>query len=309
MKIHLNKLKKSASSIYNGKNELNIFYDTFIEGVHFDLSYTTARELGHRSLVSLLSATIESLNFPTHVGVSIGLKQEQGDIFVSELLSGIIRLSKSIGVKMLPENTVQSPSFSVLNLVVVTEKINKNLRPLKNNDIVIITGGLGASAAGLSFLKKIGRKNLFSDAINSHLSPPCRVEVFKTLIQKSVATSIVSLRDGLAFDLNRLSSGIEKGLLIEEKLLPISKACLKVSKYLGTNPFSHALYGAEDFELVFTARPKDFNLIAKLLKPLKITIIGKVVSEKGVFLKNTDGDIINLRPKMWTHFVRRSKSR
>ena len=67
--------------------------------------------------------------------------------------------------------------------------------------------------------------------------------------------------------------------------IPINKNTITDSKKLDKNPYDFALYGGEDFELVFTINKKSFKKLDKLKNRVKFAVVGKILPKKeGIYL-------------------------
>ena len=108
------------------------------------------------------------------------------------------------------------------------------------------------------------------------------------------------ISDGLGSELNEIASASNVSIVIEEKVIPLHEETYELAKYLQTNPVDYALYGGEDFQLVFTA-PK--SLLPKLENLAGITIIGEVVSGSAqVQMVTPDKTIKTIEAKGYNHF-------
>jgi len=66
------------------------------------------------------------------------------------------------------------------------------------------------------------------------------------------------------------------------------------------DPITCALSGGEDYELMFTADPKDLEKVRYMPD---IYIIGEIVNRKeGIKLHTTGGNIHDLKAQGWKHF-------
>ncbi len=79
-----------------------------------------------------------------------------------------------------------------------------------------------------------------------------------------------------------------------------------MGRLIKKNPLDLALYGGEDYELLFTASPEKVDNIIKLLKKeleTKVSVIGEIREEQeGIKLENIQGKVIDLQPKGYNHF-------
>ena len=164
-------------------------------------------------------------------------------------------------------------------------------------DIVGITNYVGYAATGLGALSY----NLDGYAMTKvgHQRPDPQIELGQQLRQLGIH-SMNDISDGLGSELNEIASASNVSIVIEEKAIPLHEETYELAKYLQTNPVDYALYGGEDFQLVFTA-PK--ALIPKLENLSGITIIGEVISGPcHVQMVTPDKTIKTIEAKGYNHF-------
>ena len=292
--------------------------ETLIEGVHFDLSYTTARELGHKSLAIALSQLAIRGSRPLYAFVSSGLTQHLSDPFLMELLRGMSGLARRFDVDIVNHQTVASPTALVVSVTLIgqaTEKLftRTGARP---GDLIAVTGNIGASAAGLNCLKRLGRDLLHGEGeiLKAHLSPEPRVREALALQKTGGVTAAGHISDSLSKEIHQIAEGSGVGAWIDEAALPISEATKNAANRIDSNAKAWALYGGEDYELLLTVNPKYLGKIKAALHRLGLGsglhIIGEIKTKRsGVFLKTTDGDKVQLAAREWNHFVRRLRKR
>jgi thiamine-monophosphate kinase len=141
-------------------------------------------------------------------------------------------------------------------------------------DVICTTGNLGGS---------IVKKHLeFQPRIKEALA-----------IAEAGANSMLDISDGLSTDLNHICRLSKKGAILEAAKIPISK---------DAKTLQNALNDGEDFELLFTISPKNFERLKKNWKfKTKITAIGKITKGDSVEIKMPDNKILNLLPGGYDH--------
>lgn len=317
-------LPRSSPNVYLGigddaaivrppKKNMVATVDTLVEGVHFDLSYMNAFELGHKALAVNLSDIAAMGAHPLYALVSIGLKQDTSEHFVTELYRGISSLAEHFDVDIIGGNTVQSPLSTLIDITVIGESTAPCFTRMgaKENDIVAITGYVGSSAAGLVCLKNLGRpsaSHAVPELVKAHLMPSPRVREALALQNVGAVTAMIDISDGVAREIHHIAERSNVGVWIDEAKLPISPFTEKASKLVSSNPRAWALYGGEDYELLMTLKPSKVALAIKALRKIKtsLTIIGKVVKKsEGVHIQNREGSTGKLPARGWNHFVRR----
>jgi len=172
-------------------------------------------------------------------------------------------------------------------------------------DIIITTGQFGLTAAGLllaldgSFNCLSSEKDIFLNAI---CKPKARKDVGKILNKIPNVVASIDSSDGLVRSLYELTRASNVGILIEN--VPVHESVTTFSKRNSLNPLDLALYGGEEFELIFAIRNMTFNEIKnKFLKyGINVYYIGQAIKEPRVLLKETDGSIKEIKERGWMHF-------
>lgn len=282
--------------------------DSLVEGVHFDLGYTAPFELGKKALAVNLSDLAAMGALPHYAHISLGLKQEVNDFFIEELYRGFQEVAKPYKVDIVGGNIVQSPLCNFIDIFVVGNTKKPFLRTgAKPGDILCTTGPLGNSAAGLHLLKQYGRDVIYDykDLCVAHLSPQARIRESQTLQKLKAVTSMIDVSDGLAKEIHHLAKGSKVGFEVDETKIPISPQLVKAcEKMINKAPLALALFGGEDYELLFTIKKSKWAAVRKLpFYPIGVAM----PKSYGVKLRKKTGLLEPLQPLGWNHFVKRRK--
>jgi thiamine-monophosphate kinase len=135
----------------------------------------------------------------------------------------------------------------------------------------------------------------------SHLRPRPRIWEGQFLLRHGVRAAI-DISDGLVSDLSKLckASGVEAEVRAHKvPVHPLVKAAFR------SDCVDSALFGGEDYELLFTAPAQTVERIKEEL-PCPITTIGKVMEgEPGrVGLVDEKGNTVERDKSGWNHFPR-----
>jgi thiamine-monophosphate kinase len=123
-------------------------------------------------------------------------------------------------------------------------------------DAILVTGTLGASAAGLAVLERGARglpPAVVEAVVHPHRMPTPRVAESRLIRESGWATAMIDLSDGLVTDLGHIASESRVGARVDVDAVPVSEATRAVARELGVDPLRWALSGGEDYELLFTA--------------------------------------------------------
>lgn len=274
--------------------------DRMVSGVHFSLAYMEPEELGHKALAINLSDIAAMAATPRYALVSLSLPVASEGI-VEPLYIGMKRLAAAHAVDIVGGNFSRGTEI-VIDVTLLGEcasapALRSGARP---GDLVVTTGTLGASAAGLLALTRWGRaaRDRHPEPVRAHLLPEPRLETARALAATGRLTALVDVSDGFAADLHHVAERSRVGFRIREDKLPLAAGTLRAAAELGADPVALALGGGEDYQLVATLRPEAMDRL-----PADTTIVGEVTApESGVRLLRADGREVPLAPLGWDHF-------
>jgi thiamine-monophosphate kinase len=181
----------------------------------------------------------------------------------------------------------------------------------KPNDLLMLTGDLGAAYLGLQILEReksifetqdLGQPDLtqYSYVLERQLKPEPRTDVIRLLREKKIKpTSMIDISDGLASELHHISKFSSIGVKVFEERIPIKNTSRLVADELNLNPTSCALNGGEDYELLFTV-PLELHDEVQAMRGC--VEIGHVTSTGLVEMVTTTNSVVNLPPNSWDSF-------
>ncbi len=277
--------------ILNPKSEIRtrklllITTDTLIENVHFKLKTTPFFDLGYKALISNVSDIVSMGGYPTYALVTIGANRNLSVKKVEELYRGIRKAARKYKVEIVGGDTVQSPKELVVSITLLGEVEKVCLLTRSNakiGDAILVTGEFGGPAAQ----KYIPRPSY----------PVPRTRESRVIAKSHLATSMIDSSDGLVRSVLEICKASRVGARIWLDPVPAAKKAT----------LDQALYGGEEYELVFTApRSKAVELRDLIRKRTgtRVTIVGEIVSRKrGVKLVDTHGKAAFPRKGGYEHF-------
>ena len=165
-----------AAVIDSGNNFLLISTDLLIEGVHFDLAYTPLKHLGYKAVIANISDICAMNGQAKQITVSLALSNRFPIESIDELYQGINLAAKKYKIDVVGGDTKSSISGLMISISVLgVVKKNKIVyrSGAKENDLVVVTGDLGAAYLGLQLLKR--EKHLRKSLVMGH---PLKVTLY-----------------------------------------------------------------------------------------------------------------------------------
>ncbi|MFI3258616.1 MAG: thiamine-phosphate kinase [Rikenellaceae bacterium] len=292
----------------SGEDVILTSSDTLYEGVDFDLTYFPLKHLGYKAVVIGASDILAMNGVPEQITISLGLSSKLPVEAIDDLYAGVRVACDELEIDLVGGDT----RASMTGLVIGVNCVGRAKREAvayrsgaKPNDLICITGSLGAAYLGLTLLER--EKRVLRDLENpepqfegyeflleSYLKPRPRRGVIDSMAEEGVIpTSMIDISDGLASDLLQICRSSKCGARIYLERIPIAKQSSTLAAELNFDPVVAVLNGGEDHELLFTVPLEKQDLIAKLGC---IDIIGHITEpQKGAFLVTPDGSDIQLK--------------
>lgn len=295
--------------------QLVLSTDLLLEGVHFDLMYTPLKHLGYKAVAVNLSDICAMMATPTQITVSIGVSNRFSVEALEELYDGIYTACENYNVDLVGGDTTTSQRGLVISVTAVGEVAPDKFVTRGGaavNDLICVTGDLGAAYIGLQLLER--EKQIFLESpevqpdldnrayvVGRLLRPEPRAAIVSWLQEAGVApTSMIDVSDGLSSELLHICRRSGMGCTIYEDKLPIHEETKEVAYGWELDPTACALSGGEDYELLFTIKQEDYEKVAK---SEHISVIGHVTdASEGPVLITRNGNRHRLTAQGWNAF-------
>ncbi len=288
--------------------------DMLVEGVHFNLMYMPLKHLGFKAVATNVSDICAMNAKCEQITVSIAVSNRFPMEALEELYAGIHAACEAYNVDLIGGDTSSSMSGLMISVTAVGRANNEEIvyrSGAKENDLLIVTGDLGAAYMGLQVLEREkevfkANPNIQPDLdghdyiIGRQLKPEARQDVIGYLKELEVVpTSMIDVSDGLASEILHLCKNSNVGCHLYDEKVPIDTKTSMTAIDFNLDPATCALNGGEDYELLFTVSQDDFD---KVKGNPHMTIIGHMTSaESGTYLVDKNGSIIELRAQGWDH--------
>lgn len=280
--------------------------DTMVENSHFIIGRTaTWYDVGYKAVASNLSDIAAMGAIPTHMVLSTAISPDMEVDSLIDLYKGIKTICQAYHVNVLGGDTVTSKQGLVITVAAFGE-VEAGRALLRSGaqpgDVVGVSHCIGDSGAGLDVL--LAGAGGFDCLIRAHRLPLPQVEIGRQLLAHG-CHSLNDISDGLASEANEIAAASGVQLIVDRKLIPVSPELRQWCHETGHDMWQYVFCGGEDYELIFTMAPDDFNELKSLCD---VTPIGTVRSgEPGVVLV-IDGAEEILRPGGFHHFTNGDKS-
>ena len=295
--------------------QLLVSTDVFIEGVHFDLTFQSPRDVGFRAAAANLSDIAAMGGTPLYLLVSMAVPGHLPITRVRAWYRGLRDACSPYTVELIGGDTSSSLRHAFLSLTIMgTIQSNRSLtrNRAKVGDHVYVTGTLGDSHAGLHVLRTRANTRplarLRGDErwlAQRHLRPTPRIVVGQLLARQGIAHAAIDLSDGLSGDVCHVCEESRVGADIWATALPLSSHLRTFAKHNEVDPVEFALRGGDDYELLFTAPSKHHQKVFDVAQKTKVSIsrIGTIQPKPfGRRLTYDQGRTRPLMKQSYTHF-------
>ena len=301
-----------AAVLKFGNKETLVSTDLLVEGVHFDLAYMPLKHLGYKAVMVNLSDIYAMNGTASQVTISIAVSNRFPVEALEELYSGIQLASKIYNVDVVGGDTTSSTSGLLISVTAIgyAEKEDVVYRDgAKPNDLIVVTGDLGAAYMGLQVLereKEVFKANPGSQPdldeytylIERQLKPEARKDIPPLLKDLGVLpTSMIDVSDGLSSEVIHLCKKSKTGANLFEEKIPLDPSLISVCEEFKIDSTMIALSGGEDYELLFTISQDDFD---KIKGNPHLTVIGHMTEEnEGMHLVTRANQKLPLIARGW----------
>ena len=301
-----------AAVIDNGDKLTLVSTDLLVEGVHFDLTYVPLKHLGYKAAVANISDIVAMNGTAKQLLVGISVSNRFSVEGLEELYSGIRKACEIYHVDLAGGDTTSSVTGLFISITVVGEVDRKEVvyrNTAGENDLICVSGDLGGAYMGLLLLER--EKAVFKDDPNMQpdleghdyilgrqLKPEPRTDIIKVLKELKVRpTAMIDISDGLGSEILHICKGSGLGCRIYEPKIPIDPATISAAEMFNIGPWTAALNGGEDYELLFTIGQKDFNKVDTVEG---ISIIGHMTGPgEGTYLVTASDTLVEISAQGW----------
>lgn len=295
--------------------------DALVEGEDFT-SGADPYLVGRKALNVNLSDLAAMGATPLHALLTLGLPRETPVAWLDGFLEGFRAAAREQAVAVVGGDL--SAAKERFASVAVTGRVPEAgaLRRAGGSpgDELWVSGTLGAAAAGLTLVLRGYRRDRggrvtapkgsrvsgprrdeIARLLRHHLDPRPMVDLGRALAEGGIASAAIDLSDGLARDLHRLCRASGTGASVERECLPVDTG-LATLPDLAADPLDLALYGGEDYGLLFAVPPERARAMQKVAARFAVRRVGRLDATSRVVL--ADGGVLAPLPdRGFDHFA------
>ncbi len=280
------------AAVVRGRGYAVTSLDAMVEEIHFRAGALSGEAIGHRALAGALSDLAamgaEAGEAYLLLGLPAGAPPEQA----LAVARGAQELASRLGVTIAGGDITSAASLTVSFTVVGWSEDPGQLvgrdgaRP---DDVVVVTGALGAAGAGLALLD--GRARAAAEhreaLLQSYARPEPRLAQGRALAAAG-ASGMIDLSDGLATDARHLAQSSALRIELTLASLPLADGVADVARSLGADPGTFAATQGEDYELCACLSPAALEAV----EAGRLTPVGRVLEgPAGVTFTDADGEL------------------
>lgn len=275
-----------------GSDALVISTDMVVEDVHFLDGVSSPEDVAHKSLMVNLSDVAAMGAKPVATLLSLSLPERAQGQWAERFMQSYYEASERFGVALVGGDTTASRDRITINVVAIgrAPKTNIKRRSAANvGDIVAVTGKLGAASKGLV---DIMFGDLTTEAAHTQRLAQARIAEGEWLGARSEVRAMMDISDGIASDIKHIMECSNVGAEIELSAIPTDF------------DIRFATTGGEDYELLLTVAPEEFETLSREFQEATgttLTAIGRITAD-GELRWLEGGVATEIELKGFTHF-------
>ena len=308
------------NSAQESKSYTLLSTDLLMEGIHFDLTYFPFKHLGYKTVVVGCNDIYAMNGKPTQITIGLAISSKISVEQLKDFYEGVQTACEDYSIDLVGGDTSASLTGLAISISTLGEVDRDKIvyrSGAKLNDLICITGDLGAAYMGLQLLEREKRvldghpdpKPVFDGyeyILRSQLKPLAQRVVIESLdAEEIIPTSMIDLSDGLSSDIIQICKSSKCGARIYLDRIPIAKETYKMAEELNADPVVAALNGGDDHKILFTIPLEKQDLIAKIGG---IDVVGHITEDgTGAALVTPDGSTIEMQAQGFVRYTSEEK--
>src|SRR5690606_15277636 len=252
---------------------------------------------------------------PTHITLNIGLSNRFSVEALDEFYDGVYAACRHYNVDLIGGDTVSSQRGFIISITAIGEVTPDTFvqrKGAQENDLLCVSGDLGAAYLGLQLLER--EKKVFLETKGAQpdlegkayvtkrlLKPEARVDIVDWLAEHKIRpSSMMDVSDGLSSEILHICKQSQVGCVLYEDKIPFHDETREVAYNFNIDPTACALSGGEDYELLFTVAQDEYD---KIRLSEQISVVGYITEPtEGKKIVTRKGNVHELQAQAWVHF-------
>ncbi len=237
------------AAVFRVEGSSVVSVDALVEGVHFRRDWSSAIDIG-RKTVAVSVSDLEAMGAdPVALVISLSIPPQLPVSWVRDFATGVRSEAEVAGITLVGGDTTRSRDITIAATVIgqLAGRRPVTRAGARPGDVVAYTGRMGWASAGLAVLGRGFRSP--RAAVDAQRCPqvPYGQGVAASL---AGATAMIDVSDGLIADLGHIcaASGVRIDLVSAD--LPVDDVVRTVGAATNRNPLDFVLTGGEDHALV-----------------------------------------------------------
>jgi thiamine-monophosphate kinase len=300
-------------------HQLVMSCDTMTETIHFKNTTMRDSDIGYKAMAAAISDIAAMGAIPRYALVAMSCPRDTEPGRLEQIYEGLYECANRWSVVIAGGDTTSSVGSITISVTVIGEvETGKALlrSAAKQGDVLVATGMLGLSAAGLDYLLHRGLPaDLWTQAgrpsedleslIRAHCRPDPQVKAAELLQQSGLCNALNDVSDGLASEAWEIAEASGVGIDLIEDRIPLADELMSYALSVEKDPLDYVLYGGEDYHLI-ASMPAEYAIAMQMKfkeAGLKLYIIGYVNGEvSGVRLVQSTGYVVPVEKQGYNHF-------
>jgi thiamine-monophosphate kinase len=274
----------------NEQESYVISKDLLVEEQHFRLRYYDAATLAQKVLQVNLSDIAAMGAKPHSVLLGLAIPPTLSENWLNTFLESFVEACKENRVILLGGDTTASSTHLFISATVIGEAPNANLKRRNTaqvGDVVCVAGQLGEAHTDLLLLEKNLRKT-------APMYVQAKVQEGLWFGNHPEVHAMMDISDGLYLDLSRLCEASQVGAeVVLDGIIP-SRELIEACAVLTLDPLQCMLVGGEDYGLLVTIDPHQYEpLAAAFLKKFGYSLarVGTITQHSGIRLIQNNQEV------------------
>jgi thiamine-monophosphate kinase len=243
--------------------KLVVTTDVLVEGRHFTAALSDPEDWGWKAVAVNLSDLAAMGAVARWLVLALTVPEAAEVETLERVYEGIGQACRAFRVALVGGDVSAGPALSLAVTALGEAEQAVTRAGARPGDRLVVTGPLGAAAAGLALLERgdepaaalLGR---FPGLAAAHRRPAPDLAMGPQLARAG-ATAMVDVSDGLAGDALHLAEASGVGVEVRDAAVPLAPGVAEAAALLGRDPVALALGGGEDFVLA-AALPRAADL-------------------------------------------------